>query len=334
MSTTMPRPFTYISQVVKKHPDLWKKYDVFLSGKGKDLPDWPSWCFCPLAASFAIVTNGTSLLPTEPIDVYGCLAAWRTTQGIYRFDPTLAEALRDTDFNDKIPSNVFFGLPEWCVYIEIPENLFKDDKIPTFSGFFAFLEYDVNNGRSEIRFLLDLTEKNELFPLILHLTPDSSITTGFNAMMEEARKQLTLNNIHVPDNVIDEKNFKSLTEKLLPFVLYLCTDQPDITGRKEYSNRMRPRMIKTKKGMRMFPPDQHEIWEVGLSLGKTIREYRTTDNGGIHVGPIPHIRRAHWHTFFTGPRDSVTRGSFLKWIPPISVNIADGEISTKIVNVK
>jgi len=333
MSTSLPRPFIYISRLVKNDPVLWRKFDTFLADKGKGLPEWPSWCYCPLAASHAIATSGTSSLPIVPIGVLGCMAAWRTTQGIYRFDKTLAESLCDTDLSDKIPSNIFFGLPEWCVYIEIPEDLIRDVNIPPFSGFFAFLEYDVNDSRSEIRFLLDIKETNELFQLILHLTPDSSITTGFNAMIGEARKEARL--LNVPDTAFDEKSIKTVLEKLLPFVLYLCTDQPDITGRKDYSNRLRPRMIKIKNGLRMFPPDQHELWEVGLSIGRKIRAYQSTGTGSSHDSPVPHIRRAHWHTFLTGPRDSVTRGSILKWIPPIPVNVHDSdEIATKTFNVK
>jgi hypothetical protein len=45
-------------------------------------------------------------------------------------------------------------------------------------------------------------------------------------------------------------------------------------------------------------------------------------------GPAPHIRRAHWHTFWTGPRSGAPRKPALKWIPPIPVAFGDVEPDT------
>ena len=39
--------------------------------------------------------------------------------------------------------------------------------------------------------------------------------------------------------------------------------------------------------------------------------------------PRPHWRRAHWHSYWTGPRDG-ERIARLKWIPPIPVGL-DGQ---------
>ena len=41
----------------------------------------------------------------------------------------------------------------------------------------------------------------------------------------------------------------------------------------------------------------------------------------------PHIRRAHWHTYWVGPMDEVypKRKTILKWLPPIPVNVTDVE---------
>lgn len=39
------------------------------------------------------------------------------------------------------------------------------------------------------------------------------------------------------------------------------------------------------------------------------------DNTGSHSPKRPHMRRGHWHNFWTGPRDG-DRKLVLHWIPP------------------
>jgi hypothetical protein len=37
-----------------------------------------------------------------------------------------------------------------------------------------------------------------------------------------------------------------------------------------------------------------------------------------------HVRRAHWHAFWTGPKASTEeRKLILHWLPPIAVNVDD-----------
>ena len=43
------------------------------------------------------------------------------------------------------------------------------------------------------------------------------------------------------------------------------------------------------------------------------------------TGPRPHVRRAHWHGFWSGPRESDARKLSLKWLPPIQDNLDLGD---------
>jgi Type IV secretion-system coupling protein DNA-binding domain len=50
---------------------------------------------------------------------------------------------------------------------------------------------------------------------------------------------------------------------------------------------------------------------------------RSEAQGGTHASPRAHVRRAHWHTFTRG----VGRAErFIKWLPPISVNVGDEDL--------
>jgi hypothetical protein len=49
-----------------------------------------------------------------------------------------------------------------------------------------------------------------------------------------------------------------------------------------------------------------------------------SEEGASHASPRPHYRRAHWHHFWTGPRNVPgERKLILKWLPPIPVGIQD-----------
>lgn len=68
--------------------------------------------------------------------------------------------------------------------------------------------------------------------------------------------------------------------------------------------------------------------EVGFRIGAELRAYeRMKSERGPHKGGTvrPHMRRAHWHHFWTGPRDG-ERKLVLKWVPPIMVAVKNGEI--------
>jgi hypothetical protein len=117
MNEAYLRPGRTLGTFSRLYPDAWKRVDELRANR-KGLGGWPDWCFLPLAGAHAIVSRGRRLPPGEPIrhvGVLGALAAWRVTQGIYRFDPTVLDALWETPVTGDIPTEVLFHLPEWCV---------------------------------------------------------------------------------------------------------------------------------------------------------------------------------------------------------------------------
>ena len=51
-------------------------------------------------------------------------------------------------------------------------------------------------------------------------------------------------------------------------------------------------------------------------------EHEPAEPTGTHASPRPHIRRAHWHSFWVGKKDQPdARSVTLKWLPPIPVNV-------------
>ena len=96
-----------------------------ISGPTARTRDLAGLVFLPLAGAYAIVSKGTTSVHRSDSARRRpwALAAWRVTQGIYRFDPTTFDALWETPVTGDIPTEVLFHLPEWCVYIPTPETL-------------------------------------------------------------------------------------------------------------------------------------------------------------------------------------------------------------------
>jgi hypothetical protein len=113
---------------------------------------------------------------------------------------------------------------------------------------------------------------------------------------------------------------------LVPYIsllLYLCSTAADIADHSGHRERpANPAPVKTKKGIRMFPADRVTQWDVGFRMGAELRRAAgesSETNGGAHASPRPHVRTAHWHHFWTGPRDSAERRLVLRWLHPILV---------------
>ncbi len=315
-------PTVHLHKINKKYPGAWKQLAVMRKDKGVDLPDWPAWCFLPMSGWYAIVSAKYSVqqLSIDQIPDLAHIAAlgtWRYSQGIYQFDSDAAKALADTVTHGELPIDVIMRLPEWCVYIDTPNRRWASENL---HGFWAHLEYDVNTQRHELRLLLN-TEKM-LVPQIVHLGR-WTVTEAVDRWFSESRKQSGLAGIAMPGYDITADAVERLSAEINPLIsllLYLCSDEPDISNRDlpdSQPGRAKPK--KTKKGWRLLPPNKPKIWHVGKSIGDTLRSADYQDSGR---SVRPHLRRAHWHGYWTGPRDGEQKFRY-KWLPPVVVGSDD-----------
>lgn len=129
--------------LTKKYMEIYSNaahmVEVFRQDKGTDI-DWPEWCYLPVAASYAIISEVCEDMRIASPDI-GNLAAilnWRPTKGVYRFDPELLESLWNVDLDRGLPVDLFFQrLPAWCCYIDLEEEAHL--YYPLFSlGFFSY----------------------------------------------------------------------------------------------------------------------------------------------------------------------------------------------------
>lgn len=297
------------------YPKAWKQVEMFRRDRGKDLPNWPAWCFLPMAAWYAIVSEGGQLpLYLAPdIAKLAAIGTWRYTQGIYRFDDDIARELGNTLLTGDIPSEVLYRLPEWSVYIETPGRQWGGKAL---HGFWAHLEWDVETHRPELRLLIDC--EAGLIPQILHLGP-WTVTEAVDRWFQESKKQIQLIGKAAPDSIYNPDTIQAVSASinpLLSLVMYLCSDEPDIDDERQPGSRpAMPKPTRTKKyGFRLFPADKPIIWNVAGKLGDELRTALASASEVDRAGPRPHTRKAHWHGYWTGPRDG-ERKFVYKWLP-------------------
>lgn len=131
-----------------------------------------------------------------------------------------------------------------------------------------------------------------------------------------------------PKGNSDAHDMRDQIVPMLQLVLYLCSDEPDMPAIQHPQARMRASGA-------VDAPKEPRIWDVGVRIGAAIRRYdntsrgNATDGDGAHASPRPHVRRAHWHHFWTGPL-SGDRKLVLHWLPPIPVG-TDWESENPVV---
>lgn len=309
-------PQQHLEKIGARFPGAWSHVDMFRQSRGVDLPEWPSWCFMPMAAWVAIATQGQNnpLLGAMSAAPLSALGTWRYSQGVYRFDADTYAALADTVVSGALPVEVLYRLPEWCIYIETPDSNWAGDKL---FGFWAHLEWDANTERHELRLLLNCGEL--LLPIPVHLGP-WTITEAVDRAASEAVLQSRKAGLGLSSQSIPVERIGADINRLISLLLYICSDEPEIDDEREPgSSPARPSAVKTKRGWKMFPAKKPRVWTVGGDTGAQLREARELQEQSDGSRTVePHIRRAHWHGFWSGPRDGKRKFHY-KWLPPIFV---------------
>ncbi|MDN0082395.1 hypothetical protein QU487_06460 [Crenobacter sp. SG2305] len=269
------------------------------------------------------------------VSAWCTLATWRMTQGIYRFDPALYRPLIETPLSGDLPADVLLRLPEWCVYIETPdlEVPRRDGRGDSpLNGAWARISREPD-GTPTLTIGLDIPGDDGFTHQHLPLrgTLDSSIQFVLDTWGE-----------HDP---AASPIIRSYLEPIINLLLYLCSEAPDIAGKGQPAN---PEPKRTRRdGWKLFPASGPKKWDVGVRVGAALRkayhEAETGQGDGSHAGPRPHIRRAHWHGFRSGPKTrddgseipTIDRKFDLRWLPPIPVKLTmTDDLPAVIRNVK
>jgi len=333
------RPRDHLAGAAQMYPHAWRLADQIRAARGQGLPDWPAWCYIPMSGVYEIVAQDAGV-PSQMLGIahperipdiarLAALITWRMTQGIYRLDPAVYDAVRDTPVERDIPADVLYHLPEWCVYVETPGMRLGGTPIV---GVFAHLEADAGTGRAELRLLLDVgtAEDMDLIPVALHLGA-WTLAESIGRMLDAASATSMARGAGAVPRATGDM-LRPVVEPIVSLLLYIASQAAEIgDDRRRPGN---PVPVRTRRdGWRLFAAQGATTWDVGARMGAALRAAYAAEETGAgsgHAGPRPHVRRAHWHGFWSGPREGARRFD-LRWLPPIPVNLPDVDALAAIV---
>jgi hypothetical protein len=123
------------------------------------------------------------------------------------------------------------------------------------------------------------------------------------------------------------KAFVNLQLRFANLVLYLCSEGADIKAVRAPVQRRDEVQEKNRRGVRSFAAARLAHWEVGFRIGAKIRAAHAAseldrDSLGDGAAKRAHVRRAHWHSFWAGPKAQPNlRKKRIKWLHPMLINV-------------
>ena len=304
------KPVQHLDYYSNLYPNAWKIIDQYRAAKETALPMWPDWCFIPLAAAYTVVSteaenqridiacdNGFPLL--NDVSIIGALAAWRVTQRIYQFDQDVFQTIIETPLNDDLPRDILFNLPEWCVYIKTPGLIIENEEL---DGFFAYLDFDTDEKKSELRIVFDYNRPAPSLYSIPIPLGDWSLTEALQKTLDKALQRSE--NMDFDIQPMLERMNKSLSA-ILSLIIYLCSENSEF-GKKG----KKP----SKPSMKKTPPNQPKVWDVGMLTGAAMRE--AAEQSINSTSPAQHD--AYWRGYWSEQPDG-DQQYILKWISPFTV---------------
>lgn len=238
------------------------------------------------------------------------IADWLVNKQVFEFSDELLQALIDTDASD-LSSQMLEHLPFNTFCIDLSENSLKS-----------------------------LNKKVGL--LLISIIPFGDVTKIYTVQVDKNGNVLNMVGMNVSDeppegfeeksvikgcsiekNIPDTKNI--MLEVIISILMYLSSDKPDIReneiSKKRYRKPSSSKHIKNK-------PREIQKWDVGYRYAASIKKYRQQNNSSLSVNENsnsgskkPHIRKAHWHHYWTGARGSANRKLVLRWIDSCLVNV-------------
>lgn len=267
-------------------------------------------------------------------------AGWRFSKGVYVYDETVFRALWETPLEGNVPAEALRRLPEHCVYVAVPGWAEKPDLLSGLRGFHAYVEPHARSlvlvpDRDDVESPGSFVAHSYVVPLEAGATIEESLRRMHERLVENARSEENWVVLAVQDYLHHggyRRGEAREVARLVSVLLYVCSENPEVEGVGRASRPSPPAIRRTKKrGATVLAAQEPTEWRVGWRLGERIRrEERSPGSGSVAVGAAPsgarkraHIRRAHWHSFWRGPRDpsrADERELVVRWIPPLAIN--------------
>lgn len=268
----------------------------------------------------------------EYLEVAWIVADWFKYKKIYRFDPSFVDYLEETD-SGVIQAALLKRLPYKSFYISIPNRLIKDTfddltRNEMLKGLFVrvrIIDDGIRFGMAIVK-TTDKTNtdymKDSFTDLVTFIQDGTKLEDCWNYEMLSLEEQENLKKDGIDEAI---KYWTPLYRIALNACQYLCASNAEIQDVK-VNKKNRPTVM-SKNGPK---PVNIQISDVGFKIGKRFEEmYGVKDDSetdisvdtisGVHRRGYkmrPHVRRAHWHHYWTGKGRTDLE---VRWVEPVFV---------------
>lgn len=230
---------------------------------------------------------------------------------VYEFDHDFTESILDERWEDLLPDCIA-NRPHDCFYMKLPCGSHNEGTVVHVVPSDNVMNFDPS------LFPDSIDEKG------VYIGGD--IRYGQRVIVNTGDELLCLCSFAIsktPELMLDDTPVETYPAQLVANgVAYICSANADIVA-----------TYKPQKGLKRNNAKRRSqaTWhEVGYRIGAELRAYeRSMMERKEHQGGTkrPHMRRAHWHHYWTGPRDG-ERKLVLKWIAPTMVGTGKIESAT------
>lgn len=268
---------------------------------------------------------------------------WTGAQVVYAMDDELLGYLSESSAS-AIPTEILGNLPHANPYVLLPQPDLADPQTAYYRthigvpwGAFVFGRYRdaqlLCSTRDERREDLGLmfvgfleTETEPVLQTIRCTIPlRERMITVEDAVNATVARFLFNEHLAEDDRSKLEAWLRTYVAQVFNSLVYICTDQPDIEVYRPGVN-MAGKIKKSGRRQQRRPRlnDINEVVRLGFRMGPALHQARQRwersqgeRQTGTGVRQVPHRRRSHYQTYWTGPGRQVPR---VKWIAPYWVN--------------
>jgi hypothetical protein len=246
------------------------------------------------------------------------LLRWIQHKVVYSFDDDVEASFHDMSWNDLKGTsiNILERLPLDCFAFSFNCELAvgKD----RYDGCLVMndVRYKLNQDRSLSRFkssglaCILISSKELIMRPFSFLTIEP--TPGFEMNFENLYEANSSEYGGDPNKV-----YMNVLVFILPYILYLCSENSEVSQTEENKRIYRPFTLEPKHKYR-----EVKQFICGRDTGIRIREFRkrqyTKHIGGVGSVKAPHVRRAHYHRYWKGSGSD--RHIEIRWMPPMYIH--------------
>lgn len=241
---------------------------------------------------------------------------WKRKKQIYLFDSDFASELSNTDTKITLPTGIFDRLPYRTLYLDFSNNS-SICKLANMDGCIVSVD-PVTVSDKEYNVIRFVTYRHGKSGSVRVLIVASDTMLEFSA--QDIDYCLTGGADSNAEELVDITKVQAGT--VLKSLLYLCSYEPDI--RETVVSKQRVRQSKKSK--------QTPIREfsVGQRFGEAFRAWTKGTLGAQHSTGTgqhkkPHVRRAHWHRFWVGKKNSPEREIIIRWVSECFCGVSDSK---------